>query len=83
MNLSEKHFERLIARLAGYRRGLDSAEALESKDDEYKRLKLTSASIAYYTFASILNDLEIFDLIQNEALSRGLIQTKKGSQVKY
>lgn len=83
MNLSEKHFERLIKRLVGYRRGLDGAEALESKDDEYKRLKLTSASIAYYTLASVLNDLEIFDIVQNEALSRGLIQTKKGSQVTY
>lgn len=83
MNLSEKHLERLITRLAGYRRGLDGAEALEAKDDEYKRLKLTSASIAYYTFASTLNDLEVFDLIQDEALSRGLILTPKGSQVKY
>lgn len=83
MNLSEKHFERLIKRLVDYRRGLDSAEELSTPDREYKRLKVTTASIAYYTFACALNDLEIFDLVQNEALSRGLIKTKKGSQVKY
>jgi len=83
MNLSDKQFERLIKRLADYRRGLDSAEELNTPDGEYKRLKVTTASTTYYTFACTLNDLEIFDLVQNEALSRGLIKTKKGSHVKY